>query len=77
MHGHLVLDYLSASGKAKSETVDHIHRVIPKSLPVRCKMATAYNSDIPVNDTTCTLPPTSNWSLLKLNFSDPKRMKLK
>ena len=44
MHGHLVLDYLSASGKAKSKTVDHIHRVIPKSLPVLCKMASADNS---------------------------------
>ena len=49
MHGHLVLDYLSASGKAKSKTVDHIHRVIPKFLPVLCKMATADNSDITVN----------------------------
>ena len=46
MHGHLVLDYLSASGKAKSKTLDHIHRVIPMSLPVLCKMATADNSDI-------------------------------
>ena len=41
---------ISASGKAKSKTVDHIHRVIPKSLPVLCKMATADNSDITVND---------------------------
>ena len=24
-----------------------------------------------------TLPPTSNWSLFKLNFSDPEQMKLK
>ena len=50
MHGHLVLDYLSASGKAKSKTLAHIHRVIPKSLPVLCNMATADNSDIMVND---------------------------
>ena len=50
MHGHLVLDYLSASGRAKSKTLDHIHRVIPKSQPVLCKMATADNSDITVND---------------------------
>ena len=54
MHGHLILDYLSASGKAKSKTLDHIHRVIPnkniKSLPVLCKMATADNSDITVHD---------------------------
>ena len=49
MHGHLVLDYLSASGKAKSKIVDHIHKVIPKSLPVLCKMARADNSDITVN----------------------------
>ena len=54
MHGHLVLDYLSASGKAKSNTLDHIHRVIPnkniKSLPVLCKMATADNSDKTVHN---------------------------
>ena len=49
MHGHFVLDYLSASGKVKSETLDHIHRVIPKSLPVLFKMATADNSDITVH----------------------------
>ena len=50
MHGHLVLDYLSASGKAKSKTLAHIHRVIPKSLLVLCKMATADTTDITVND---------------------------
>ena len=50
MHDHLVLDYLSASGKVRSKTLDHIHKVIPKSLPVLCKMATADNSDITVHD---------------------------
>ena len=62
MHGHLVLDYLSASGKAKSKTLDHIHRVIPKSLPVLCKMATAYNSDITVDD------PSDNFAGCRLSW---------
>ena len=62
MHGHLVLDYLSASGKAKGKTLDHIHRVIPKSLRVLCKMATAYDSDITVDD------PSDNFAGCRLSW---------
>ena len=42
--------------------MDHIHRVIPKSLPALCKMATADDSDITVNG------PSDNFAGCRLSW---------